>query len=479
MLCETGFCYSGYVGNHISNFASLADVVFAAVDQVVMGSIIGMVLGIGFRHLMKFCEKKNLIDRHSYVAQYISLAVLTIGVTTLLGSDDLLATFVCGTAFAWDGFFNKQTEESVFSSVIDILFNVAAFIYLGAWMPFRSFADATLTLSVWRLVVIAILVMLLRRIPAVLACYRWIPDIKTFREALFTGHFGPMGVGESSVNQSGRKHLLIDLPGAIFIATLATEFLAHSGKDDEQTHLLMETMQPIVAFMVLCSITIHGLSIPGFSLGRRVHSVSRTWSRHAPPDWTNQAQLVERGSDIVVNRDADPERGDLPPDEKLEGSIRRGSDTETGGTPEKVHTPENGSVETKRDAEDGKSGKVAKKKEDRAEVDTREEVPPDGDEIVAEWREGHHRVIERRAGPGEEVRSGLTMGMHLSDHYWFCRSKWKSLETPLRLETTSTHFRTSSAHPKAKSTNTSAPTCTRSCTRLTSSSRMPRLWPIL
>ena len=32
--------------------------------------------------------------------------------------------------------------------------------------------------------------------------------------------------------------------------------------------------------MVLCSILIHGLSIPFFSLGRRVHSVSRTWSRH-------------------------------------------------------------------------------------------------------------------------------------------------------------------------------------------------------
>jgi NhaP-type Na+/H+ or K+/H+ antiporter len=38
---------------------------------------------------------------------------------------------------AW--FFNKQTEESVFSSVIDTLFNVAAFIFVGAWMPFREF----------------------------------------------------------------------------------------------------------------------------------------------------------------------------------------------------------------------------------------------------------------------------------------------------------------------------------------------------
>lgn len=44
--------------------------------------------------------------------------MLAIGSTTLLGSDDLLAAFSCGTAFAWDGWFNKQTEESQFSNVI-------------------------------------------------------------------------------------------------------------------------------------------------------------------------------------------------------------------------------------------------------------------------------------------------------------------------------------------------------------------------
>jgi NhaP-type Na+/H+ or K+/H+ antiporter len=160
-----------------------------------LGIALGGVIGFGFRHLMKFCERKELIDRQSYVAQYVALAMLTIGVTTLLGSDDLLAAFACGTAFAWDGFFNKQIEEAVFSSVIDLLFNVAAFVYVGAWMPFAQFQDEALTLTVWRLVVIAVLVLLLRRLPIVIALYKWIPDVKTFREALFCGHFGPIGIG--------------------------------------------------------------------------------------------------------------------------------------------------------------------------------------------------------------------------------------------------------------------------------------------
>ena len=154
-------------------------------------------IGFGFRYLMKFCESRDLIDRQSYVAHYVSLAMLTIGSCSLLGTDDLLAAFSCGTAFAWDGFFNRQTEEAVFSSVIDLLFNIAAFVFVGAWMPFNQFSEPELSLSVWRLIVIAILVLILRRLPAMIALYRWIPDVKTFREAIFSGHFGPMGIGMS------------------------------------------------------------------------------------------------------------------------------------------------------------------------------------------------------------------------------------------------------------------------------------------
>lgn len=140
--------------------------------------------------------------------------------------------------------------------------------------------------------------------------------------------------------------------------------------------------------MVLCSILVHGLSIPFFSLGRRVHSVSRTWSRHdtlgrpALPEWANMTRHVVRGNDIVINRDSDIERGDAtvhgdetPPTEKVPGSDS--SPTQTTGEEPPLQ---------------------------REEDDFREENPPDGREIVAEWKEGPHNIVERRAGPGEEVR---------------------------------------------------------------------------
>lgn len=52
--------------------------------------------GVIFSHLMKFSHKRGFIDRESYVAQYLSLAIFTIGVTKTIGSDDLLAAFAAG-----------------------------------------------------------------------------------------------------------------------------------------------------------------------------------------------------------------------------------------------------------------------------------------------------------------------------------------------------------------------------------------------
>ena len=367
-------------------------------DQVVLGTVIGGLLGFSFRHLMKFCQRRDLIDRQSYVAQYISLAILAMGLTTLLGSDDLLAAFSCGVAFAWDGFFNRQTEEAVFSSVIDTLFNIVAFVFVGAWMPFNKFNDKLLTLEVWRLVAIAILVLLLRRLPIIVALYKWIPDIKTFREAVFCGHFGPIGIG------------------AVFISTLATEVLhealqasATTGQETDaghltQTELLMQSIQPIVAFMVLCSITIHGLSIPSFSLGRRVHSVSRTWSRRDTmnstgtrvPEWANQARLVTRREDIVINRDTDQR---LPPDLEKAGGVAD-KPPESLGDEEKEVAPLGHMAVMFGDKKIVGSPVEEKEEQGRHHnvSDIRESFP----ETLAEWREGDHCVIERKVS-GSDV----------------------------------------------------------------------------
>ena len=196
--------------------------------------------------------------------------------------------------------------------------------------------------------------------------------------------------------------------GAIYISTLAAERLPQPQSPPQgQTELLAASIQPIVAFMVLCSIAIHGLSIPFFSLSRRVHSVSRTWSRHDTfgrhpglPEWANQTRQIVPGQDIVINRDL--EKGQTP------GTVSIADDEKTipGVPSRRESTTVHGEGST--DAEkDGASASSQDQTQDDQNADMREEVPPDGTETVQEWREGDHRIVEKRGGPGEEVRSSV------------------------------------------------------------------------
>src|SRR5271154_5342223 len=45
---------------------------------------------------------RRLIDRESFLSFYFVLAIFCTGVGTLLGTDDLLVSFACGCAFAWE-----------------------------------------------------------------------------------------------------------------------------------------------------------------------------------------------------------------------------------------------------------------------------------------------------------------------------------------------------------------------------------------
>ena len=45
---------------------------------------------------MKQAHRLGFIDQESYVAQYLALAIFTIGVVSTIGSDDLLAAFAAG-----------------------------------------------------------------------------------------------------------------------------------------------------------------------------------------------------------------------------------------------------------------------------------------------------------------------------------------------------------------------------------------------
>ena len=175
--------------------------------------------------------------------------------------------------------------------------------------------------------------------------------------------------------------------------------------------------------MVLCSILIHGLSIPFFSLGRRVTTVTRTWSRQPSlPEWALHTHRVERAEDVVINRDpvSIMERGETGDAAKDGLSGRRLEMV----VPEEDEKGDRGVPKRDTDSADADVLTVAVAEPEEAKADN----APDGTEVYGEWKEGPHRIIERRTGPGEEVRICLCVRRHANDG-WCARSRSRSSVT--------------------------------------------------
>ncbi|KAK9380343.1 Sodium/hydrogen exchanger family-domain-containing protein [Kockiozyma suomiensis] len=283
--------YEGQAGKIIEHWITLT-----VLYECVFGCLLGALIGYSGRHAIKFAEKHNLIDRESFLVFYFVLALFCTGVGSILGTDDLLVAFSAGAAFAWDGWFTHKTEESHVSNVIDLLLNLAYFVYFGSIVPWHLYNSPELGLSPWKLSIIAILIILFRRIPIMLAMKPFIPDIRTWREALFCGHFGPIGVG------------------AVFIAILARAELEHDDPtpmaelpgEGSENYMIVATIWPIVSFMIIASIIVHGSSIAVFTLGKRLNTMAITMSvttgNQSGPSWLQRLPRIDTSTSVSFRK---------------------------------------------------------------------------------------------------------------------------------------------------------------------------------
>jgi NhaP-type Na+/H+ or K+/H+ antiporter len=151
-----------------------------------------------------------------------------------------LACFVAGNAFTWDDWFRLETEDDSLQPTIDMLLNVAVFIWFGAVCPWHQFVYNEV-IPIYRLIPLGILVLLLRRPPIIALLHTRIHQIEEWRQASIVGFFGPIGVS------------------AIFYLYISQEYLRKAvvdeeGKQREDASKLSEIMMVVIWFLVICSI---------------------------------------------------------------------------------------------------------------------------------------------------------------------------------------------------------------------------------
>jgi len=227
--------------------------------QIILGTLYGAVVGYLAKELLHFAEEKQFVDRESFLVFAIALALFIVGTCGMIGSDDVLACFIAGNVFTIDDWFRLETLDDSLQPTIDMLLNLSVFMWFGAIAPWESF-NSTAAVPLYRLAPLGLLVLILRRLPIVLAMHKYIHQIESPRQALFMGFFGPIGVG------------------AIFYLYVALEFLdtiTIDGAVREDATALGEKMNVIIWFLAVCSIVVHGISIP---LGKVGYHIPRTIS---------------------------------------------------------------------------------------------------------------------------------------------------------------------------------------------------------
>ncbi|GHJ88066.1 hypothetical protein NliqN6_4468 [Naganishia liquefaciens] len=272
--------------------------------ELAFAIVVGCTTGWVFRKSLEYGKKWELVDKESSLVYTVSLAVFVIGAITLIGSNELLACFFAGSVLGGDGTFRNEELHTHFTEGIDNLLDIGVFLTLGTVLPWHAWLSHAHSgysaVALGKLVGFAVLVMLFRRLPIMLALKRWIPLIKTTKESTFTGWFGPMGIG------------------AIYYALKAAEDLSTEN-------ILKSELYTVVSFIVFTSTIVHGVTVPTFLLASSVHPVwhpknlIRTGGDGELPEATEQTTLLKpltwlvqrygSTSDEFLDGD-EPERGD-------------------------------------------------------------------------------------------------------------------------------------------------------------------------
>ena len=187
--------------------------------------VFGAIVGYGAGRLLEWAQGAGTVERTSFLAYTIALSLAVLGSAKLLGTDGILAVFAAGLAFDAAVSEGDRAEEERVQEAVNRFFILPIFVLLGMTIPWNEWLELG-----WAGVLLALAVLLLRRLPAVLALRPLLGRVGGTRDALFLGWFGPIGVA------------------ALFYANLAVR---ESGAEEAW----------VVGSLVICaSILVHGLS---------------------------------------------------------------------------------------------------------------------------------------------------------------------------------------------------------------------------
>ncbi|EGG07471.1 uncharacterized protein MELLADRAFT_116278 [Melampsora larici-populina 98AG31] len=215
--------------------------------EIGLGLVLGILIGFLARKAVNFAKHKDLIDHESLLIYSLGLPFFTLGVTGMMGIDDILVCFVAANSLNWDGGYANEIEKLsghvLFHDLFDFFVSSALFIYIGTLIPWGDFNNQELGLTPSKLFLLSILILIFKRLPLVAISFKVLPELQTFKDVFFLGWFGPIGVGAVYYSQVGLREV-------------PEEFIR-----------IRELLIPVIMFMVFMSIFVYAISVPIIHFG--------------------------------------------------------------------------------------------------------------------------------------------------------------------------------------------------------------------
>jgi sodium/hydrogen antiporter len=199
---------------------------------IVIGVGAGVPIGLGAGWLVHSADERHQLEHTAFLVLTVALALFTLGTVNLLRGEGILAVLVAGLAYNHALSRKERKEEWEVQEAINRFLILPVFTILGATLPWDGWSALG-----WQGVALVGAVLVIRRLPIVLALHR--PLGLDLPETGFLGWFGPIGVAALFYLATAFEHGALDEPGwAVGTLVVVTSTVVHGITAAPGRHLL-------------------------------------------------------------------------------------------------------------------------------------------------------------------------------------------------------------------------------------------------
>lgn len=218
----------------------------ALLYENVLAVLLGGASGWIARRALHYGFEHHDVSSKAFLSYTLALTFFTLSTLDLLQMNGLIGVFAAGLTFNYGlGDREEATSERI-QEAVERLFVVPGFVLFGILLPW-----ADIVALGWRAALLAVAILLLRRLPVLFLLRPFLPELRTHADSAFVGWFGPIGVA------------------ALYYAT------------DVHASLPDTPVWAAVSVAVLASVLAHGVTC--FSLGNRYRAFNEGHGLTAPP----------------------------------------------------------------------------------------------------------------------------------------------------------------------------------------------------